>query len=132
FRFCPTIYRFFYPQLQIGTKPQEGESHTDVLLRSLVLGRLAAFDEPSFVEEAQRLFDSHAKGTGVIPADIRNAVYSAVARNGDEKTFNTFLRLFREADIHEEKNRLSSALGAFRDTSLLEKALSFAISDEVR
>jgi len=117
---------------KIGIKPREGESHTDVLLRSLVLGRLAAFDEPSFIEEAQRLFDSHAKGTGIIPADVRSAVYSAVARNGDEKTFNTFLRLFREADIHEEKNRLSSALGAFRDSSLLEKALSFAISDEVR
>ena len=117
---------------QIGIKSLEGESHTDVLLRSLVLGRLAAFDEPSFIEEAQRLFDSHARGTGIIPADIRSAVYSAVARNGDEKTFNTFLRLFREADIHEEKNRLSSALGAFRDSSLLEKALSFAISDEVR
>lgn len=93
---------------------------------------MAAFDEPSFIEEAQRLFDSYAKGTGIIPADIRSAVYSAVARNGDEKTFNTFLRLFREADIHEEKNRLSSALGAFRDISLLEKALTFAISDEVR
>lgn len=117
---------------KVGLKPKQGESHSDVLLRNTILNRLAVFDEPSFAEEAKKLFDNHAKGTLDVPIDIRDAVYSAVARSADEKVFDTFFRLYRETDQQEERNRLSGAMGSFPDIEMLKKVLAFAISDQVR
>ena len=38
------------------------------------------------------------------------------------------LQLYREADLHEEKDRISRALGAITDESILKKVLQFAVS----
>ena len=50
----------------------------------------------------------------------------------DRKTYDQMLRLYREADLHEEKDRISRSLGATRNPDLIQDILSFAISDEVR
>jgi puromycin-sensitive aminopeptidase len=42
------------------------------------------------------------------------------------------LELYRTTDLHEEKNRISRALGSIRDMDLLKEVLNFAMSDEVR
>jgi puromycin-sensitive aminopeptidase len=117
---------------QLGWTKKTDDKHSTTLLRGLVLSRLAVFGEPSVVAEARKLFEAHANGTGIIPPDIRSAVYSAVARNADEKTFNTFLALYRKAETQEEKNRLSGAIAAAPETWMLERVLTFAMSDEVR
>ncbi|XP_022253122.1 puromycin-sensitive aminopeptidase-like [Limulus polyphemus] len=41
-------------------------------------------------------------------------------------------QLYREADLHEEKDRISRALGAVQDEASIRRVLEFAISDEVR
>ncbi|XP_013782586.1 puromycin-sensitive aminopeptidase-like [Limulus polyphemus] len=69
---------------KLGWEPIKGEHHLDTLLRSLVIGRLAAFDEESVVNEAKKRFEAHANGTSILPADLRSAVYRAAARNGDD------------------------------------------------
>jgi puromycin-sensitive aminopeptidase len=38
------------------------------------------------------------------------------------------LQLYREDDLHEEKNRISQAFGAIRDEAILKKVLQFALS----
>lgn len=38
------------------------------------------------------------------------------------------LQLYREADLLEEKDRISRALGAIRDEEILKKVLQFAMS----
>lgn len=40
--------------------------------------------------------------------------------------------MYREADLHEEKNRICRNLGAIKDEKILKKVLNFAISEEVR
>ena len=51
---------------KVGWQPKaEGEKHTDALLRALTLGRLAAYGEPTVLEEARKRFDAHVKGTQV-------------------------------------------------------------------
>jgi hypothetical protein len=44
------------------------------------------------------------------------------------KKIDNLLQLYREADLHEEKDRISRALGAIRDEELLKKVLQFAMS----
>lgn len=72
---------------RLGWEPIEGETHLDALLRSLVINRLSVFEDKQVISHAKKLFDAHFNGTHVIPADLRGAVYRAVAIDCDNKTF---------------------------------------------
>ncbi|XP_047517240.1 puromycin-sensitive aminopeptidase [Pieris napi] len=117
---------------RLGWDAQEKESHLDTLLRSLVLNKMISFEDPDTIKEAKRRFEKHLSGEMQLPADLRSACYRAVLAEADEATFERFLHLYRAADLHEEKDRISRALGAVKDPALLNKVLNFAISDEVR
>ncbi|XP_063599829.1 puromycin-sensitive aminopeptidase-like [Penaeus indicus] len=109
-------------------KPQ----HLDTLLRSLVLGQLGMYGDEAIVGEARRRLGAHVANASTLPADLRSPVYKTVMSQADEKTFDQMLKLYREADLHEEKDRISRSLGATRDPNLIQRVLQFAISDEVR
>jgi hypothetical protein len=47
---------------------------------------------------------------------------------GIYKEADNLLQLYREADLLEEKDRISRALGAIRDEEILKKVLQFAMS----
>lgn len=76
----------------------------------------------------RRRFEKHLAGASALPADLRSACYRAVLADADERAFQRFLQLYRAADLHEEKDRISRALGAVRDPALLNRVLDFAIS----
>lgn len=76
-------------------------------------------------------FSRHLSGQDSLAADLRSACYRAELSTADEKTFERFLELYRAADLHEEKDRISRALGAVRDPALLKRVLDFAISVSV-
>lgn len=117
---------------KIGWQPKTGEKHTDSLLRSLTLGRLAVYAEPTIIDEARKLFDAHVRGVQVIPADIRAAVYAAIVRNATDAEFESFFKLYRETEQHEEKSRILRSLGGAKQQSQIDRVLKFGISDEVR
>lgn len=52
--------------------------------------------------------------------------------NGNEETFDQLVALYHSTDMHEEKDRVSRAMGSSKDKKVLEKVLAFAISDAVR
>jgi puromycin-sensitive aminopeptidase len=58
--------------------------------------------------------------------------YKAVLQNADEKIYDMMLTLYRSTDLHEEKDRISRALGVMNDQKLLKKVIQFAMSTEVR
>nr|CAD7257222.1 unnamed protein product [Timema shepardi] len=117
---------------RLGWDPKPKESHLDTLLRSLAIDRLCVFEDEAYIKEAHKRFEDHVSGKAPLPADLRFPVFKAVLAKGDEKTYNTMLRLYREADLHEEKDRISRALGAIKDVAVLKKVLDFAMSKEVR
>lgn len=117
---------------KLGWDRKPNESHLDTLLRSLVLGRMAALNDQETIEEAKRRFDHHVNGTSTLVADLRSPVYRAVLSAGNVDTYETMIKLYKEADLHEEKDRILRALGAIKDEGILMKVLDFAMSDEVR
>lgn len=135
---CEKAFKNFEKKLlskvsqRLGWEPLAGEKHLDTLLRGLVLGRLAWLDDEKTVKEAKNRFDKHIGSGPCLPADLRSACYKAVLRAGGKETFDTMLKLYRSADLHEEKDRISRALGAAKDGNLLAKVLEFAMSEEVR
>lgn len=53
-----------------------------------------------------------------------NRICLAAAPEGDDSVYESILRIFRETDLHEEKERCMRALGASRDPKLLVCILS--------
>ncbi|XP_020286136.1 puromycin-sensitive aminopeptidase isoform X2 [Pseudomyrmex gracilis] len=117
---------------RLGWDPKPNESHLDTLLRTLVLGRMAALNDQDTIEEAKKRFELHVNGTTALAADLRSPVYRAVLSVGDAKTYETMIKLYKDADLQEEKERILRALGAIKDESLLREVLDFAMSEEVR
>ncbi|XP_013190703.1 puromycin-sensitive aminopeptidase [Amyelois transitella] len=117
---------------KLGWDAEEKESHLDTLLRSLVLNRMISFEDPETIKEAKIRFERHSSGAAPLAADLRSACYRAALCDADDAMFERFLALYRAADLHEEKDRISRALGAVKDPALLNRVLNFAISDEVR
>ncbi|VVD03160.1 unnamed protein product [Leptidea sinapis] len=101
---------------RLGWDAEEKESHLDTLLRSLVLNRMITFE-------------LHSSGACPLPADLRSACYRAVLSGADEPTFDRFLQLYRAADLHEEKDRISRALGAVTQPHLLNRASAREIEE---
>lgn len=117
---------------RLGWDPKPDESHLDTLLRSLILNRLAILEDKKMIEEAKKRFELHVNGTATLAADLRSPVYRAVLSVGDTDTYLTMLKLYRDADLQEEKERILRALGMMKDEIVLKKILDFSMSEEVR
>uniref|UniRef100_A0A3P9IH36 Aminopeptidase n=1 Tax=Oryzias latipes TaxID=8090 RepID=A0A3P9IH36_ORYLA len=118
--------------LKLGWDSKAGEGHLDALLRGLVLGKLGKAGHKPTLEEARRRFKDHVEGKQVLPADLRSPVYLTVLKHGDGATLDTMLKLHKQADMQEERNRIERVLGAISAPDLIQKVLSFALSEEVR
>ncbi len=108
---------------KLGWESKPDEEHLTKLLRSLLLGRMAMFDDPEVIAEAERRFDLHIKGQEQVPADFRSTVYKAVLRTGSRSKYDDLLRIYREATLHEEKDRIASALGTIKNEEILKEVL---------
>jgi len=117
---------------RLGWDPKDGEGHLDAMLRSLVIGKMGRTGHQPTIDEAKKRFAAHCGGTNALPADLRAPVYVTVLSSGDQATYDELLKLFRSADLHEEKVRIMRSLGTIKEDSLKQKVLEFAMSDEIR
>lgn len=117
----------------LGWEARKGESHSDTLLRTVIIGRLIAFEDENVLSEARRRFDGHVNGTLVISADLRDVIYKAVAvGDSDGKGLERLFQIYRNTDLQEEKGRVMRAIGKVKDISRINEVLDFALSSEVR
>ncbi len=126
-----TIELFFPTFKRLGWEKINGEIHTDTLLRSLLLSRLGRSGDKKVVEKAKYLFKEMLKGVHLDP-DIRSVIYNIVARYGGEKEYKILIERYKKEPLHEEKNRIGNALGAFKDQKILYLVSEFALSPNVR
>lgn len=129
-KYCRDI---FAPMVKkVGWKKKTGDSHSDILLRSLILANAAKYGDENVTVKSQALFSAIKKGKNPVHADLRGFVYSTVARHGGKVEYKKFLEMHKNATLTEEKNRIGRALGRFSQKELLEKTLAFSLSTEVR
>jgi puromycin-sensitive aminopeptidase len=112
----------------IGFEKKENEKHSDAFLRSLAISQSVFYGDNNVINKAKKIFIDKSK----IHADIRTAVYRIVASNGGDKEWKLFEKLYKDEPLHEEKERYGFALASFKDKNLLEKTLSFTMSDSVK
>ncbi|MEK7539432.1 MAG: M1 family metallopeptidase [Patescibacteria group bacterium] len=122
------ILKLFSPLFtRLGWNKNDKEPHTHTLLRSLVISRLGRSGHKIILKEAKKKFTK-----GNIHPDIRGAVYATIASWGKMKEYDVFIKKYKKETLHEEKNRIGSALGDFCDPKILKLACKFAFSDNVR
>ena len=104
----------------LGWESKPDEEHLTKLLRSLVLARMTMLDDVEVIAEAERRFALHVSGEQLIAADFRSTVYKAVLRSGRRDMYDALLKIYREATLHEEKDRIASALGTIKNEEVLK------------
>ena len=79
--------------------------------------------EQAALAKARKRFEAHCKGESTILADLR-----PVLKHGDDNTLESVMKLFKDADLHEEKVRLMRCMGAVSQPDLSKKILKFSMS----
>ncbi len=135
-KFCGEIKeynQYFFKKIfeRLGWDPVKGEKSTYALLRNTVIGSLGRLDDEEILDEANSRFSSFLK-SGSLNPDLRSAIYSVIAWNGDVGTYRQLLGMYRKAQTQEEKVRFLGSLSNFQDKKLLTKTLNFSLSKEVR
>jgi puromycin-sensitive aminopeptidase len=122
---------FSVPMKKLGWKKINGESHTETLLRPLIISRLGRAGDKNVIKEVKRQFTLMLKNSSV-DSNLRGAIYTIVAYYGGDKEYRTLVKLYKNETLHEEKNRIGGALGDFRNEKVLMQVADFSISKDVR
>lgn len=112
---------------KVGFTKRPSESHSESLLRLLILSNASVYGMKEVIAHARKTF---AKGN--VHPDLRGYVYATYARHGGDTEYARLMAMYKKETLHEEKNRLGSALGHFKDKTLLAKTLTFSLSSDVR
>jgi aminopeptidase N len=88
-------------------------------------------ESPRVLEASARHCDRYLTDRRSIDANLANAVVSAGARGGDAELHRRFVDAAMTSEIAQEKRRFLLALGDFRNPKLIDKSLTFALTDAV-
>ncbi len=112
---------------EIGWSPQKNEGTETTMLRSLAISFCGFADDKNTITEAQALYAKNE-----ITANIADAVYYIVARNGSEIEFKEMLRRYENEKDLELKIKLLVGLGQFRQEKIIKETLNLAMTERVR
>jgi alanyl aminopeptidase len=132
--FATYVRRVLGPAAQrFGLDRAPGEPPSVSLLRPQMLRWLAreGKDEKALTH-AERLAASFLADRGSIDPSLVGTVLQLSALRGDAARFADYQKRFEAATAPTDRGPLLDALGAFRDQALREKALAYALSDQVR
>ena len=111
---------------------QKNEKHTNALLRSFVITALGKLGDKEILNEAKKRFNKFLKNKNSLAADLQEPVFVLVAWQGNEKTYNKLLSLYKKSTLQEEKIRFLMAMCNFKQKNLLLKTLALSLTPEVR
>ncbi|XP_066327169.1 aminopeptidase M1-B-like isoform X1 [Miscanthus floridulus] len=123
--------------IKLGWDPKDGESHLDVMLRSLLLTALVRLGHNETINEGIRRFHIffEDRKTSLLPPDTRKAAYLAMmrtVRTSSRSGYDALLKIYREASEPLEKSRVLGSLSSSPDKDIVLEALNFMFTDEVR
>ncbi len=128
-KYCRDTFSPMVSKVDWSKKSQE--THTQSLLRSLILANAVRYKDQKTTTKALVMFKDLLRGKHIDP-DIKQIVYLAVAINGGVKEYKQLRKLYRHSKLHEEKHRIARVLPLFKDQRILADVLKFFLSKEVR
>jgi len=110
------------------------ESANDKAMRRTAIQMLCLANDQKVVAQAVSRFEPYVKdpASNPIPADMRGIVLCQAVKQQGQPAWEAVLKLYRAADMSEEKRRTIKALGKTRDLTLIRRVISIGMSEEVR
>jgi aminopeptidase N len=110
----------------IGLEPRPGERHATSILRDHILWRAALFSSKMAENFGVGRFESLMRGAPV-HQDILRAVMQIGAIHGCAGAFEWFDTRFETSRSEHERMNILAAIGSFRDSSDIQKALDYIL-----
>jgi puromycin-sensitive aminopeptidase len=118
---------------RLGQQPKPDDDDRTRTLRGVLLGAAALLaDDPLARERSRELLDSYLRDPGSVEASLGTAALHTSAALGSLTLHRTLVERFREAQVPQERERLLSAFGRFRDATCLSRTLGLTLSGELR
>jgi aminopeptidase N len=115
----------------VGWTPRPGEGDDVKQLRSMLLGMAAiGGEDPALVQEGSRLARAWLADRKAVHPEVAWSALRIASRHGDKALFATVLAQARAAKDRNERTRLLSQLGSFRDPALVKEALALVADSE--
>ncbi|MGH7291689.1 MAG: ERAP1-like C-terminal domain-containing protein, partial [Myxococcota bacterium] len=132
-RFRAWVGEIFAPAFaELGWSPAKGEPDERRQRRAVLismLGNLA--EQPAVLEGVRQRIGPYLKSRASLEPNLAGPVVDLAAQRGDAALYDTYLRTMKSARTPQERTRFEMALGAFRDTALVDRTLALSLSADV-
>lgn len=118
------------PFEKLGWSKKIGEKHTDILLRSQLIGALGKYKDQNIISEVKKCFEMLK--VGAYDQDLKAVIYALVATNGGQNEFDELIKIYDKTDDAREKERIQVAMGSFRSETVINEVIAFSRSEKVR
>lgn len=128
--FAKTLLTPVYYKLDWEKLPDE--KSTDTFLRNAVLGCLGHFGHKFVISEAKKRFREIKTKNADIDPNLKSVIYNLTAEYGGTDDFDALIELYDATTDAREKERIQVSIACFRSEILINRAISFSLSDKVR
>ena len=115
---------------RVGWDAKAGESDPMAILRTRLIGTLAALGDADVIAEARRRYIAQATDPAALPVALRKTVLAAVARHADAATWEQLHAAAMAEKTPLVKDELYGLLAYTQDAALAQRALALALTDE--
>lgn len=135
--FLESLNNFQYDLIQykldeLGYEFTKADTFASQQLKSSLFSAATATGNPKYVEICQDLFNKYVNGDkSAFNSNLRSAIFSTVAKFGDESTYQKLLNIYKNPSSAEEKNSVLRCLGRFRDEKVLDEVLKLIFQFDV-
>ncbi|CAG8468881.1 16603_t:CDS:10 [Funneliformis caledonium] len=120
---------------KLGWEYSESDDYLTTMLRTLIIKMAGRANDPETVKEAFRRFNIFTKQNdeSALHPNIRGVVFEIVlSHGGGEEEFEAILKAYREAKTADQRTEALTSLGFVQNDDLIQRALKFAICEEVK
>jgi aminopeptidase 2 len=120
---------------RLGWEYSDNDTYLTTMLRTLVIRMAGRADDEDTVREAFRRFNKFTRQNdeSAIHPNLRAVVFEIVlSHGGSYEEFDSILKIYHEARTIDQKMIALTGLGYTGHDALIQRALKFSISDEVR
>src|SRR5262245_10983054 len=129
--FVGTLLRPAYES--VGFDRATGDNEDRRTLRKAVVAALGGIAEDRAVmSKARDAVNGALKGGAQLDPILANTLVGLAAANGDVALFDAYLKTAKDAKSPDERYRYLYALTAFRNPALVQRALEYTLSPELR
>lgn len=120
------------PLSKLGRQPNDADSPRELELRGVLFRSLAVTAKnTAATAEARRLHDDFLNG-GQVEPNMLAAATAAVAAQGTDADYQTFIAKFKEPATPQEERRYRGLLASFPEASQMSSTLEMCLNSDVR